>query len=264
MKFFCKYNITRKTVRSLINKIIKTLSIIAIFNIIFFKITILNVKSNDFIDVSYGLEILENIEKTDISDIQNEIREKERKKFLFENRKNIPYRQRFQDSIVIGDSIAEGLLSYNILSQENIIAKKGLVASKANELVEKAIEKNPENIFMLIGMNDLQYYKGDCEKFINNYSNLVDKIKTKNPNINVYINSILPVNIKAIEKNPYLNMLSEFNESLKIMCQQKEIIYIDNNSIINSNDDIYQNDGIHLKYSFYPLWAENMALYSDI
>ena len=41
------------------------------------------------------------------------------------------------------------------------------------------------------------------------------------------------------------------------MCIRDRIGYIDNSDIIE--DEYYEEDGIHFKANFYPIWAEKMA-----
>ena len=41
------------------------------------------------------------------------------------------------------------------------------------------------------------------------------------------------------------------------MGEKKQIGYIDNSDIIE--DEYYEEDGIHFKANFYPIWAEKMA-----
>lgn len=48
------------------------------------------------------------------------------------------------------------------------------------------------------------------------------------------------------------------------MCDETGAVFIDNSGLIEGMEDIYQNDGIHLKYDFYPLWLDNMAKHAGI
>ena len=51
--------------------------------------------------------------------------------------------------------------------------------------------------------------------------------------------------------------IADYNEKLEAMCEKKQIGYIDNSDIIE--DEYYEEDGIHFKANFYPIWAEKMA-----
>ena len=61
----------------------------------------------------------------------------------------------------------------------------------------------------------------------------------------------------AVEKEPALANIADYNEKLEAMCEKKQIGYIDNSDIIE--DEYYEEDGIHFKANFYPVWAEKMA-----
>lgn len=223
-----------------------------------------NKKEN--IDVSQGVTILENLENRDVFVVKNEIDQFKNQTFVEENNdfSNLTYSQRFVNSVIIGDSLAEGFSDYGIIDKSNVIANKGMVVSKAGEEVSKAILKNPQNVFISLGTNDIGYYNGNSEKFSNYYIQLINQIKENLPNTKIYINCIMPVEENAIEKNPYLIHIDDFNTALKNLCSETGVTYIDNSKLIEGVEDIYQSDGIHFKYAFYPLWLENMAKYAGI
>ncbi len=218
------------------------------------------------IDVSEGIAILENLENRDALAVKNEIEQFETQLLPEESIdvSNLTYSQRFSNSVIIGDSLAEGFSDYGIIDKSNVIANKGMVVSKAGEEVTKALSKNPQNIFISLGTNDLSYYKGNSEKFSNYYKQLINQIKEISPNTKIYINCIMPVGEKAIENNNYLTHIDEYNTAIKNLCDETGATYIDNSKLIEGMEDIYQSDGIHFKYAFYPLWLENMAKYAGI
>ena len=61
---------------------------------------------------------------------------------------------------------------------------------------------------------------------------------------------------QMLKRNYGLNS-ADYNEKLEAMCEKKQIGYIDNSDIIE--DEYYEEDGIHFKANFYPIWAEKMA-----
>ena len=217
--------------------------------------------------VSEGIFMLETMENADADVVKAEIDEFQNELFAppaSEDFSNLTYGQRFASSVIIGDSIAEGLIDYGILSSSNVIAQKGMVVSKAQTEVSNAISRNPQNIFISLGMNDLEYYRGNTDKFIGFYKERIEEIKSNSPITKIFVNNIMPVQEKAIEKNEYLLHIDDYNEGLKAMCDEIGAVFIDNSGLIEGMEDIYQNDGIHLKYDFYPLWLDNMAKYAGI
>lgn len=74
----------------------------------------------------------------------------------------------------MGDLQSEGLVIYNILSKTSVISKLGsnILDGKGN--ISKLKNLNPENIFILYGMNDVLIYKNDIDRFIkDSYANSI-------------------------------------------------------------------------------------------
>ena len=83
------------------------------------------------------------------------------------------------------------------------------------------------------------------------------KIQKAMPDAHIFVNAVFPVQESAVEKEPALANIADYNEKLEAMCEKKQIGYIDNSDIIE--DEYYEEDGIHFKANFYPIWAEKMA-----
>ena len=94
-------------------------------------------------------------------------------------------------------------------------------------------------------------------KFIKDYSDVIKKIQKAMPDAHIFVNAVFPVQESAVEKEPALANIADYNEKLEAMCEKKQIGYIDNSDIIE--DEYYEEDGIHFKANFYPIWAEKMA-----
>ena len=62
---------------------------------------------------------------------------------------------------------------------------------------------------------------------------------------------------KVQEEKPVFAEIENFNEKLKELCDKKRIAFIDSSDLMS--DEYYEQDGIHFKASFYPVWAEKMA-----
>ena len=60
-----------------------------------------------------------------------------------------------------------------------------------------------------------------------------------------------------MKEKPVFAEIENFNEKLKELCDKKRIAFIDSSDLMS--DEYYEQDGIHFKASFYPVWAEKMA-----
>lgn len=170
------------------------------------------------------------------------------------------YDKIFQKDLFLGDSITDSLSYYEFIDKENVHAKLGFTTKKALNEIQEIIDKNPENIYILFGMNDMETFR-DTEKFIMYYKELIDAIQNKLPNTTIYIQSILPVMPKVKDKEPFLTNenIDIFNQSIKDMTEKENIEYLNISEIVENNMDLFEPDGIHMKYKFYKLWLEYLT-----
>lgn len=234
------------------------LGMIVFFMVMMFPYGVIFNKTNE--EETSTQAYLKELESQEISEIHKEIRGIEKSFALSQVETPIDtLRIQFQESIIIGDSIAEGLIDYRILPEGIIYASRGLRSDNCTEFIDLAISRAPSSIFLAIGMNDLEYCRGDSERFINEYTQQVDKLIQALPHTKIYINGILPMNQSAIDKVHYYQTYPQFNEQLEQLCIEKNLTYIDNSFILNTMDVPYVFDGIHPEASYYQEWANNMS-----
>lgn len=167
-------------------------------------------------------------------------------------------RQRFGQSVIVGDSVAEGFIDYEILDPTAIVAQKGLRADSAGPDIEKALSLSPSHLFLSIGLNDLEYCRGDSSRFVGEYEKRIQEIREKAPDLPIYINAIMPVLPAAVENKPVLAYVDEFNAALKELCQKWEIPFLENGDLLTGHEDWYQKDSVHLTSEPYTLWLARM------
>jgi len=83
----------------------------------------------------------------------------------------------FDTSMFLGDSITEGMWYYGALDTAHVIAKKGLSVFHATNEVGNLTASNPNDIYILLGNNDLVDKNLTPEKFTSQYGVLIDSIK---------------------------------------------------------------------------------------
>lgn len=167
-------------------------------------------------------------------------------------------KSRFSTSVVMGDSITKALEDYNLLNGTSVVAKNGINLKHVEPELEQAVALNPEHIFLSYGMNDLEYLWGDPEKFESLYEQVIQTLREQLPDTKIYINSVLPIQQKAIEKKPLYGNVDAYNEALKDLCGRLDVTFIDNGFLMEQ-EDIYQEDGIHPRVPYYSQWLEHMA-----
>lgn len=160
----------------------------------------------------------------------------------------------FKNYVLIGDSRVETFKQF--LPETNVLAKKGTRITKVDDYLGTIKNISPKYVFISYGVNDLSipaYYNQD--KYIEVYQSYCEKIKKVAPDATIYVNSIIPVNDKAINKQANYKNIPSYNAKLKAMCKKNGYKYVDLDALAKQHPDEYEQDGIHFKSSFYKYWA---------
>lgn len=185
----------------------------------------------------------------------------------------------FDDAVFFGDSLTYGMLGIFPVNSEQIIACKGAsiktmtgkteLSGKEDRGVVNAIgevvSQNPKKIYIMLGINGLAWMT--TQQVIDDYEELIDKMKLANPNSQIYIQSIFPVSeYKSQQDNRYNNIkIDKINKAILKLAYEKEVYFLDTNSLLkdelgnlsNQFTNIY--DGIHINKVAYQLWYDYLC-----
>lgn len=206
-------------------------------------------------DTSAGVEYIKAEEAGDITAIEEKISLLEQQDGSGEDGRSI--KERFSGAVVLGDSVAEGFEEYDILNASSVAAEIGVHLDELDGQITKVKELSPGVLFLYLGMNDVTATNGDVDRFISEYKSVLTRIREEVPDAHIFVNSIFPVQEKALEEEPLLEKIPEYNDALKELCDSETVAFIDNTGLVSEQD--YEQDGIHFKADFYPVWAEHMA-----
>ena len=206
-------------------------------------------------DTEEGIAYIKAAEAEDITVIEQKIAQLESQDGREEDTRSA--KEKFASSVVMGDSITEGLVEYDVLSASSVVSKIGVQLDELDDQVAQVKELNPQVIFLTFGMNDVIEDGEDTAQFRSDYEALVKQIQEEVPDAHIFVNSIFPVLDTAVENEPALERISEYNTVLSEMCTKLQVGFIDNTELVS--DQYYEEDGIHFKAEFYPLWADRMA-----
>jgi len=170
------------------------------------------------------------------------------------------YQKIFNTSVVLGDSITEGLSAYGYLNSDQVFCKIGGSILNGDSMFKSAAATYPRFAFFSFGMNDMGNYRGNADNFISKYEKLLKNFKKTSPKTRFFINSISTPSDEALSHNKSLKNYKKFNQALRKMCSSMNITYIDNSYILDENSKLYAGDGIHVNTGYYPLWLNNMIL----
>lgn len=163
----------------------------------------------------------------------------------------------FSKSIFLGDSLLLELAE--VLDDSIVIANAGATARFALNEVEKIVSKKPENVFILLGSDDLLWPVEDpVVDSLENYIKLIEEIKGKLPNTMVHILSVTPVTKEASKIEPRYLLIPDYNKALEKVAAEENTGYIDLSPIFEKHENLHKKDGIHLTANFFPLLLDHI------
>ena len=205
--------------------------------------------------MAQGVEAIKQLETQDVVQVEEQIENIKAQHGISEQvssvntndtSASVDYKKKFSTSVIAGDSRAEGISAYGVLTQASVVAQKGRSLSTA-------IGMYPKNMFLTYGINDVVGVQSS-DAFIKLYGEVIDKVKSKLPNSNIYICSILPVTTAAANKQPNLKNIAQWNQDLKQLCEEKGVKFIDASSIMSEGN--YEPDGIHFGVTCIKKWLD--------
>ncbi|KNY28658.1 GDSL-type esterase/lipase family protein [Pseudobacteroides cellulosolvens] len=167
--------------------------------------------------------------------------------------------------IFFGDSITEGFKLKKYFSLSGLINKgvSGNTTADALKRVNEIITKKPDKVFIMLGTNDI-WGVIDTKVTIDNYNDIITKIRTACPYADIVIQSVLPMGLSAFKRNPLASSKSidGLNLRLKDIAKDYDLKFVDIGILLkdkNGNMDAkYTSDGVHIKSNAYSIWSEKI------
>ena len=110
--------------------------------------------------VKKGHAVMEKLAKQSVASVDKKIAAQEQKV------SSQPLSLRFQNALIMGDSLAEAFGDYQLVSSSNLLATRGRRTDNIDQEIATAISLAPRTIFLSYGMNDLEYCRGNAQRFI--------------------------------------------------------------------------------------------------
>jgi lysophospholipase L1-like esterase len=216
--------------------------------------------SKDSAKAEAGLAYLKELENKDVDEVSEEVRaiQTEKRREKLETDENAVW-SAFNNAAILGDSRAVGFYTWEFLPESRVLAQGGGMITDVPEYLDQLEALDPDEVFLCYGLNDIGIGEWPvAEDYAATYAENVELLKEALPNAEIYVNSTLPAVGVGLSADPDYPRIDEYNEAVKAMCQEKGYHYIDNTIIAEENEDLYQEDGLHVRYEFYLIWATNM------
>ena len=179
----------------------------------------------------------------------------------------------FDSAVFVGNSRTQGFVLYSGLTNVTAYTDRGLNVDSAStkEVVSlngdkvtvlEALRRNDtcRSVYMMFGINELGWPREEI--FIEKYTALIDAVQENNPDVQIYLESILPVSKQKSDSDKYINnaRIREFNELIRQMAVDKGVHYLDLYSVMaDEAGDLpadAASDGIHLKKAYCVKWLD--------
>lgn len=179
----------------------------------------------------------------------------------------------FDDALFIGDSRMVGLSEYSGLDNATFYAEVGLtiyslfddpivpLADGSMGTLEQGLkEKQFGKIYLMVGINELG--TGTRERFLQTYTEAVNKIRAMQPDALIFVQGILYVTQERSESDAYINNqnIKIRNEDISTLADGWNVFYIDVNDLYSDgNGNLskeYTFDNAHLKAACYGAWTD--------
>lgn len=178
----------------------------------------------------------------------------------------------FADTVFIGNSRTQGFMYYSGLKGSHFLAGKSI--SVSNIKFEKVIPAGEDTyvsildalswqqykkVYVMLGINEIGL---EFDEFYNEYSSLIDSIRIRQPDAEIYVESIIPVSKSKSENGGLYNnyRVRKFNEQLAALCSDKGLHYVDvYTGLVNEDGNLpddASSDGVHLNMSFCVTWLD--------
>lgn len=160
--------------------------------------------------------------------------------------------------ILLGDSLTE-IGPWAELLPGKQIRNRGISGDTTRGVLhrlEEIIHAQPEQIFLLIGINDLKS-RVPTDETASNYAQILDQLQAGCPSAKIYTQSLLPTHNDLFAAN--YEEVEELNEMIAALAQERNLQYLDlypRFTILgNQPNPAYFSDGVHLTPKGYILWA---------
>ncbi len=224
--------------------------------------------------VAEGIAVLEQLENADVAEVDNILAaqrqariDAEREKILAQLRNGeADVWSMFENYAIMGDSRAVGFSFYGFLAEERVLAGAGWTIKNIYDEMEALVALNPSEIFLCFGLNDTSIgYWSEPDSYAEEYHEILDMMQERLPNAKIYVSSILPAKDPAFQRAEVWRDIPQWSERVRQEIEGTPYTYVDNTEIAAEYTDLWDIDGIHVMYNFYPIWASNliMAVYDE-
>ena len=175
------------------------------------------------------------------------------------NSDDIPLiRRLFANAMVIGDSRAKGIVDCGVLTANEVTYYGGASVGTLYDTTITGAGYMRSKCLFIVGLNDCGYYNRDASAFKADYINLINTYLSINPNCEIYLQEILPVQEYGRWAWPNMDCIPEFNMAILEICNEYGYTCVSATEYCQESM-VVSDDGAHFGLEFYLYWAQTIA-----
>ena len=152
--------------------------------------------------------------------------------------------------------------TYIGLMIDTAVTKKFVKTSTGEEvtLLEDMKNRNIQKVYIMLGINELGW--SYSQVFVNDYAELIRKIKEIKPNCEIHLQSIIPVTKEKSDSDDIYNntKIAEYNRLIKDLAARENVKYLDvKSAVVDSGGNLPSSastDGIHINKTYCLKWLD--------
>lgn len=172
----------------------------------------------------------------------------------------------YDNSVFLGDAIVNGIGYYKYLGADKIFGDTNTTTDKATSYIDAITAKAPQKVFIMLGINDLNYGSKNTDAIAASYASLISAIKTKLPAAKIYVISVLPITKDYEAKSGvYIRKanLEALNNKLKGMVTTSGFDYLDLTTAFQDStgylNTAVTGNGLNLTSTYYGFLLNTIA-----
>lgn len=174
---------------------------------------------------------------------------------------------KYTGAVFVGDAFVSGVGYYKYVPEAQVISDLSMSCENISKYVDKVTALKPSSIYLMVGLNDLNFGTKTPEQIATEIGDTVSKFKTALPTADVYVLSVLPVTA-AFEAKTTVEVtqkgVDELNAALSKNSSATSYKYIDCATVFKapstgyfSTD--YTTSGYNIKQEYYPFILNSIA-----
>lgn len=184
----------------------------------------------------------------------------------------------FDGAVFLGDSRTEGFYLYSGLKHGQYLYAVGATVesvfskpvwgegTQKISLLDALAALECSKVYLMLGVNELGWTK--IENFHDQYAKVIDRIREDHPDVEIALQSILPVSARQEAKKTYVNnqRIAEYNEVIAALAVEKDCAFVNVAEAVTDGDGCLPADlnfdGIHLNPAGCRIWLDYLRTHT--